>query len=426
MTTPDVQTQGGSAATDEGKGRRAGLRAHKPVDYIHAAQGLIKDSKDDDDYIDDPMDTLADAANEDADMQGLVDEGNGIATNAAAKVAPTNVSTNVAAPDFDKVARSGKVAATDPAKVATTGNTVAKAAESTGTTDLNEEEADSNREETGVEDADNQEEGDESNVADNNTSMASVSGARTTAGHGVPKTYQKRKRSYAQNEETDVDDNDDVRTASPMSKHAKTSVSAGRRLPRRKTKTFEDRAKMLKAHKPVDNFVPELPVKTFHSWDEFHSLLQSYEEANFLHFRVRSSETREKHNSRPGAVRIPEHLSHSFKRMRCTHGVMQASRGEGRRDHGWRYTGCDASFTIRSTKVVKEGVAKWEVAVELESEISKHNHKTSKTIYDSYRGAKSMPLPSKVREDLGLLTDMKASTADINRYLSDKLGGCFW
>ncbi|KAI9988770.1 hypothetical protein PInf_022354 [Phytophthora infestans] len=53
--------------------------------------------------------------------------------------------------------------------------------------------------------------------------------------------------------------------------------------------------------------------------------------------------------------------------------------------------------------------------------ISKHYHKTSKTIYDSYRGAKSMPLSSKVREDLGLLADMKASTADINRYLSDKL-----
>ncbi|KAI9997372.1 hypothetical protein PInf_001170 [Phytophthora infestans] len=51
--------------------------------------------------------------------------------------------------------------------------------------------------------------------------------------------------------------------------------------------------------------------------------------------------------------------------------------------------------------------------------ISKHNHKTSKTIYDSYREAKSMPLSSKVREDLGLLADMKASTADINRYLSD-------
>ncbi|ETP38984.1 hypothetical protein, variant [Phytophthora nicotianae P10297] len=397
-------------------GRRAGLRDQKPVDYIRAAQGFTKDSNDDDDYVDDPMDTLADAATEDADMQKLVEENDGIAANAAAKVAPANVSTNAAASDPAIVATSVKVAAKDPAKVAPTVNTVAKAAELASTTDLTEEEAEVNQED--VEDADGQE-GNESNVADGNTSLARASVARTAA--GVPKTNQKRKRSYAQNEETDVDDDDDVRTTSPVSKHAKMSSSAERRLPRRKTKTFEDRAKMLKSHKPIDNFVPELPVKTFHSWDEFHTLLQSYEEDNFLHFRVRSSETRAKHNSRPGAVQIPEHLSHSFKRMRCTHGVMQASRGEGRRDHGWRYTGCDASFTIRSRNAVKNGVARWEVAVELESEISKHNHKTSKTIYDSYRGAKSMPLPSKVREDLGLLTDMKASTADINRYLSDKL-----
>ncbi|KUF78915.1 hypothetical protein AM587_10001351 [Phytophthora nicotianae] len=163
-------------------GRRAGLRDQKPVDYIRAAQGFTKDSNDDDDYVDDPMDTLADAATEDADMQELVEENDGIAANAAAKVAPANVSTNVAASDPAIVATSGKVAAKDPAKVAPTVNTVAKAAEPASTTDLTEEEAEVNQED--VEDADGQE-GNESNVADGNTSLARASVARTTAGHGM-------------------------------------------------------------------------------------------------------------------------------------------------------------------------------------------------------------------------------------------------
>ncbi|KAI9981421.1 hypothetical protein PInf_009173 [Phytophthora infestans] len=56
--------------------RRAGLRYHKPVDYVRAAQGFTTDPVDDDDdmYIDDPLATLADVVNEDADMEGLVNE----------------------------------------------------------------------------------------------------------------------------------------------------------------------------------------------------------------------------------------------------------------------------------------------------------------------------------------------------------------
>ncbi|KAI9985042.1 hypothetical protein PInf_004350 [Phytophthora infestans] len=65
-------------------------------------------------------------------------------------------------------------------------------------------------------------------------------------------------------------------------------------------------------------------------------------------------------------------------------------------------------------------LSKQDLLVKLAS-IAKHNHKTNKTIYHSYRGATSMPLSSKVREDLERLADMKASTADISRYFSDKL-----
>ncbi|KAE9335973.1 hypothetical protein PR003_g12745 [Phytophthora rubi] len=55
------------------------------------------------------------------------------------------------------------------------------------------------------------------------------------------------------------------------------------------------------------------------------------------------------------------------------------------------------------------------------SRISTHNHKTTKTIFESYKGAKSMPLTTKVRQDLGLMTEIKTSTEAISRYLLDKL-----
>lgn len=36
-----------------------------------------------------------------------------------------------------------------------------------------------------------------------------------------------------------------------------------------------------------------------------------------------------------------------------------------------------------------------------------YHHETNKTIYDSYRGAKSMPLSPQIRQELGLLANMK-------------------
>lgn len=126
---------------------------------------------------------------------------------------------------------------------------------------------------------------------------------QSTAGS---KSKPQKKKSRTEYEDSDCDDA--VTTAFPpkrskfnyggQPRHATSSqpVSAGRRLPQRKTKTWEERKKMLKAHKPVDNFVPELPVKTFNNWTEFQTALERYEAEFFLHYRIRSSETREKHN----------------------------------------------------------------------------------------------------------------------------------
>ncbi|KAF1786188.1 hypothetical protein GQ600_9663 [Phytophthora cactorum] len=85
--------------------------------------------------------------------------------------------------------------------------------------------------------------------------------------------------------------------------------------------------------------------------------------------------------------------------MWCTHGSAHKSCGEDRRDCDLRYPGCEASFMVRCGKVTKLGFAEWEACVVPKTE---------------------------VRRELGLLTEMKASTSDINRYLSKQLGGCQW
>ncbi|KAE9329253.1 hypothetical protein PR003_g15601 [Phytophthora rubi] len=183
---------------------------------------------------------------------------------------------------------------------------------------------------------------------------------------------------------------------------------------------------MKTAHVSVDNIVPELPQKTFSSWKEFEAARRSYEAKHFLCYRVRSSESAEKYNSRPDVSQLPAGFGYYFRRMWCTHGSTQAPRGEGRRDKDSRYTGYEAGYLVRSEEVISDGQAEWQVCVVPGTEISTHNHKTNKIIYDSYRGAKSMPLPPQVRKELGLLKQVNTSTANINRYLSNKLGGCMW
>ncbi|ETI37480.1 hypothetical protein, variant [Phytophthora nicotianae P1569] len=193
--------------------------------------------------------------------------------------------------------------------------------------------------------------------------------------------------------------------------------------PRMKKLEKTSRMDVLKARHGVVNVKPALPKKSFKSWEEFEQVLLLYEAEHFLHFHVRSSDTRARNNSRANATHIPERFLESFKRVWCTHGSTQSSRGEGLRICALRYTGCKASFLVRCVKIVKQGIAAWEVQVDSDTEISTHNHETNKLIFDSYRGAKSISIPAQVRRELGLLTDMKTSTSDINRYLSKQLGG---
>lgn len=63
-------------------------------------------------------------------------------------------------------------------------------------------------------------------------------------------------------------------------------------------------------------------------------------------------------------------MTHSFKRMWCTHGSSQESRGKGRRDYDLRFTGCEAGFLVRSERVVVDGQATWQVIVAPGTEVS--------------------------------------------------------
>jgi hypothetical protein len=74
--------------------------------------------------------------------------------------------------------------------------------------------------------------------------------------------------------------------------------------------------------------------------------------------------------SRPNSHQIPPFLAYNFKRMWCTHGSAQASRGEGRRDKDCRFTGCEADFLVRSEEVISEGQASWKVCVVPDTEVS--------------------------------------------------------
>ncbi|KAG3245173.1 hypothetical protein PI124_g10087 [Phytophthora idaei] len=223
----------------------------------------------------------------------------------------------------------------------------------------------------------------------------------------------------------DGEDSEDARPFKCIRNSLASSVTSATAInqqrARRRTKTFEAREQIIKSRLVVINVKPGLHKKLFQSWEEFEQVLHDYKAKYFLHFRVQSSETRAKNNSRANATHIPDRFSHSFKRMWCTHGSTQSSRSEGLRGCNLRYTGCDASFIVRCIRVVKQGIAAWEVCVDPNTEISTHNHNTSKIIYDSYRGAQSMSIPSQVRQELGLLTDMKTSASDINRYLSKEL-----
>ncbi|POM81664.1 LOW QUALITY PROTEIN: Hypothetical protein PHPALM_329 [Phytophthora palmivora] len=80
---------------------------------------------------------------------------------------------------------------------------------------------------------------------------------------------------------------------------------------------------------------------------------------------------------------------------------LQASRGSGHQDTDCAFAECEAGFAV---KVFEDGTTTWKVCIDAKTEISLHNHKTSKAMYESKFGITSSTLSLNARRDLGLLT----------------------
>ncbi|KAL8008198.1 putative forkhead-associated (FHA) domain, Zinc finger, CXXC-type, SMAD/FHA domain superfamily [Plasmopara halstedii] len=86
---------------------KASLQCTETVQFAapeyHFCFRTLQKTEDDDNCIDDSLTRIAILANTDANIQGLVDKGDDVAGNTAAKASATNTSAKVAAPDSDKV-----------------------------------------------------------------------------------------------------------------------------------------------------------------------------------------------------------------------------------------------------------------------------------------------------------------------------------
>lgn len=122
---------------------------------------------------------------------------------------------------------------------------------------------------------------------------------------------------------------------------------------------------------------------------------------------------------RPQGVPIPADFTHGFKNFRCTHGVMQASRGQGIRDAHSRFTDCQARFDAVVTKIPTGGSGElWYIIVKNEWRL--HNHRAGADHVAT--GINEVPSSGPVVDTITVLHDANASSRQIARYASEELG----
>ncbi|KAL3661832.1 hypothetical protein V7S43_013126 [Phytophthora oleae] len=413
MGKPDKKKQGRGVQEKQQEkrvdaDRRARLRPHQHVDYVGATLGYAKDDLNDDDYVDDPLASTQDVAQEDEDMANLEEEDPRVLDNDTKPSDQEADEQNEIAPGNDEKCDSDTMddgaevhaemsanvadnnpATGDDADVRLGGSTAAGVLTSDIPSSAKEGgEVTADNVETGVETGGRAVETGDSIVLHNMESNGSSSNNGDGLAHdgtvdvndnggdvavfnvcegesrgperGEPPSTVAESPEQKRRQVESITDTEDVE---PQLKHHKVAENTGktRQLARRKTKTWGEREKVTKTHSSVENEVPSLLEATFDTWEAFTTTVKSYEAKYYLHYRVRSSETRDKHNSRAGATAIPAHLTHSYKRMRCTHAATQAGRGTGRHGHDQRFTGCAASFVVCSARIVESGVGKWKV-----------------------------------------------------------------
>ncbi|POM71951.1 LOW QUALITY PROTEIN: Hypothetical protein PHPALM_11413 [Phytophthora palmivora] len=359
--------------------REACHLAYKPVDYLRAGQGFTKEDSDDDDYVDSPSSAVEDIALEEEDFTNLVDEDPHVLEEDSLASVPATTEDAAKGSMEDTEEDLLEVMANEHAAAAKPPDAVYSPKISNG-----EPSVEATVEVTTV-----------------------ASGIRSNESAEVTKGEDAIEIDHTTSDHESFEPPCKRTNASAF---PATLFTRPHRLARRHTKNTENRNQIQQS----EAWIAPNHVRLVGRF----SVLDAYEAENYLHYRARSSEKRDKYNR---CVEDNNFLSHNFKRKWCAHAALQASRGAGRLDTDSRFTGCEASFTVRSVRVVEDVTATWKVRIDAETEISLHNHKTTKAIYESYSGPKPSALSRNVRQDLGLLTEMKTSTADINRYVADKI-----
>ncbi|KAG6623288.1 uncharacterized protein IUM83_06375 [Phytophthora cinnamomi] len=88
-------------------------------------------------------------------------------------------------------------------------------------------------------------------------------------------------------------------------------TSPARHLERRRTKTWQDRQQMTKAHQALTNLKPSLSKKHFANCGDFANEIQRYQDKHLVVYRERNSQTREKGtDTRSHLPRLQAHVVH--------------------------------------------------------------------------------------------------------------------
>ncbi|ETM98211.1 hypothetical protein PPTG_19738 [Phytophthora nicotianae INRA-310] len=132
--------------------------------------------------------------------------------------------------------------------------------------------------------AGNTEDNTEGNTEGNTESNAAAAGSSDT------------ENNRAESELSTVDDPDPEPPTKRVRVSTEGSASRPHHLWRRQTKNADNRKKIVETLNPVNNDKPGLPQKVFNTWEEYQKVLKDYEAEQFLCYRTRTSQTREKHN----------------------------------------------------------------------------------------------------------------------------------
>ncbi|KAJ8544473.1 hypothetical protein ON010_g11794 [Phytophthora cinnamomi] len=254
------------------QGRRGGLRPRKAVDYVQEAQ----DGGDEDDDDDDAMDDLV-------KEEDVVDD-------EEAKDGPKSGSA-----DMDEDANGDDLFGDDAEPKPGCTNTASGDDEQDGTVQSGDVEKREDPIRQYVRAARDRAEAEAGAIAplsrDNQAPHTPIAYPKKRAGSpkASPGASPPRKRATGrQKGSASIDDEPDFNLMTSPARH----------LERRRTKTWQDRQQMTKAHQALTNLKPSLSKKHFANCGDFANEIQRYQDKHLVVYRERNSQTREKGTDR--------------------------------------------------------------------------------------------------------------------------------